>query len=435
MGVARAAAQTVGCIDQYCNFYRQVFPDVRSFEHFKYLHVGLVSELKRKTLPAIAKMLGLKNGQGLHHFLTQSPWAVESLRKRRLELLKKALGGRSFILCIDETGDRKKGKSTDYVARQYIGNLGKVENGIVSVNAYGILGTTVFPLLFKVFKPRKRLKESDEYKTKPELAVEILNELVELGFNFKLVLADSLYGESSTFISALQEIDVRYVVAIRSNHGVWLAPEQSVRITDWQEFERVFSDGDCQKRYLREIIFGRRRDCRYYEITTDPNELPSETTWYIMSDLSGELQKEVGNFYGLRTWIEYGLKQSKNELGWADYRLTNHHHIERWWESVFCAYLMVSLQAEDFSSNNESSTTNMSVNNASRQSFHWQHHPFWNEGHRWSDILHNLRLILQPYLTFCSMIDWIGLLSLKQLSICLRNLRKMSYQIPLLIPI
>ena len=108
MGVARAAAQTVGCIDQYCNFYRQVFPDVRSFEHFKYLHVGLVSELKRKTLPAIAKMLGLRNAQGLHHFLAQSPWAVESLRKRRLELLKKALGGRAFILCIDETGDRKK---------------------------------------------------------------------------------------------------------------------------------------------------------------------------------------------------------------------------------------------------------------------------------------------------------------------------------------
>lgn len=43
------------------------------------------------------------------------------------------------MLVIDETGDRKKGKTADYVNRQYIGNLGKIENGIVSVNAYGLV--------------------------------------------------------------------------------------------------------------------------------------------------------------------------------------------------------------------------------------------------------------------------------------------------------
>lgn len=46
-------------------------------------------------------------------------------------MLLKALNGASFILCIDETGDKKKGTTTDYVDRQYIGNLGKIENGDV----------------------------------------------------------------------------------------------------------------------------------------------------------------------------------------------------------------------------------------------------------------------------------------------------------------
>ena len=72
-------------------------------------------------------------------------------------MLRQALAGRSFVLCIDETGDRKKGKTTDYVAHQYVGNLGKLANGIVSVNAYGILDHITFPLLFKVYKPRTRL--------------------------------------------------------------------------------------------------------------------------------------------------------------------------------------------------------------------------------------------------------------------------------------
>jgi len=40
-------------------------------------------------------------------------------------------------LIIDDTGDKKQGHTTDYVKRQYIGNLGKTENGIVAVTAYG----------------------------------------------------------------------------------------------------------------------------------------------------------------------------------------------------------------------------------------------------------------------------------------------------------
>ncbi len=98
------------------------------------------------------------------------------LRDRRLELTLKMLQGRSFKLVIDETGDKKKGKHTDYVARQYIGNLGKVDNGIVSVNAYGVLGDLTFPLIFLIYKPRKRLESGGVYKTKPQLAVEIIDQ-------------------------------------------------------------------------------------------------------------------------------------------------------------------------------------------------------------------------------------------------------------------
>jgi SRSO17 transposase len=148
MSKARAAIPTVTFIDEYCQLYQDLFPDVRSFEHFKYLHVGMLSEIKRKTLPAIAKAVGA-DAQALHHMLAYAPWSVQELRTRRLTRFGQALDGRPFILCIDETGDRKKGKTTDYVAHQYIGNVGKLENGIVSVNAYGILDQITFPLLWK----------------------------------------------------------------------------------------------------------------------------------------------------------------------------------------------------------------------------------------------------------------------------------------------
>jgi SRSO17 transposase len=77
-------------------------------------------------------------------------------------------------------------------------------------------------LIFKVFKPKGTLKESDKYKTKIELASEIITELMESGFNIELVLADSLYGESSQFIRKIAEYKLGYVVSIRNNHGVWM---------------------------------------------------------------------------------------------------------------------------------------------------------------------------------------------------------------------
>ncbi len=101
---ARSATPTVTFVDEYCQLYEDLFPDVRSLEHFKQIQVGMLSEIKRKTLPAIAKATGENDPQALHHFLAYAPWHVEQLQQRRLRLVQQALAGRAFTLCIDETG-------------------------------------------------------------------------------------------------------------------------------------------------------------------------------------------------------------------------------------------------------------------------------------------------------------------------------------------
>jgi SRSO17 transposase len=91
--------------------------------------------------------------------------------------------------------------------------------------------TSPFPRSQKIFKPRATLKPGDSYKTKPALAVVNIQELQNWGFRFEAVLADSLYAESSDFVSKLEHLHLKYVVAIRSNQGVWLPPGQRVRYT------------------------------------------------------------------------------------------------------------------------------------------------------------------------------------------------------------
>ena len=73
MVVPRPPVPTVSFVDEYCLAYQHLFPEVRSLENFKYLIIGMISEIKRKSLTGIAKVVGLKNEQSLHHFLTVFP--------------------------------------------------------------------------------------------------------------------------------------------------------------------------------------------------------------------------------------------------------------------------------------------------------------------------------------------------------------------------
>lgn len=271
-------------------------------------------------------------------------------------------------------------------------------NRVVSVNAYGLRGTTTFPLLFRVYKPVSRLKPGDVYQTNPQLAIEIIEELLRLGFRVSVVLADSLYGESGPFISALHRRGLTYVVAIRSNHGEWLGPGQRVRQTRWRPCERVFTDGSRDQRFIHETIYGTRHAVRYYQITTDPATLPRETTWDIMTNQPGRIERTVGNTFGLRTWVEYGFKHAqtaKDDLGWADYRVMDYASMERWWELVRSVYTLVSLQTLADEARPAHPAPPAAVPDPLRE------HPAKDTGSGWKHHLSNLRLLLQPYLCSC----------------------------------
>ena len=192
------------------------------------------------------------------------------------------------------------------------------------------------------------------------------------------------------------------MLAIRCNHRVWLAPGQKVRANRWKKFERIFSTEEIEERYIREIIFGKKRSIRYWQVTDNTETLPKNSTWYIMTKVASINYKEVGNLYGLRNWVEYGLKQSKNELGWADFRVTDYSRIEKWWEIVMSVYLMVCLQSEGLNKPREESEvlTKSAINEM-------QKHRWWNQRKGWKNTLNNLRLFIQPLCYFNLLKPWL----------------------------
>jgi SRSO17 transposase len=69
--LARDAQPTVAIIDEYCAEYKDLFKEVRNYECLKYLHLGIISPIKRKSLPEIALICKYKHGTIITSFYSQ----------------------------------------------------------------------------------------------------------------------------------------------------------------------------------------------------------------------------------------------------------------------------------------------------------------------------------------------------------------------------
>jgi SRSO17 transposase len=313
--------------------------------------------------------------QRLQFFLSESPWDLPSVNALRLEILLRDPGTRPHeegVLIIDETADRKDGRKTAHVARQYLGSVGKVDNGIVVVTSLWADERVYYPLHIEPYEPAERLpkgKKDPAFRTKPQIGMALVDQALSLGIPFRAVVADCVYGESDAFEGALWEAGVPYVLGLKPNKGRW-APEeephtpqeaaQQVRWEgpdapgEWNPVLRRFRDGHTETWWAAELTLagsGPDKSTRLVVATIDPATLPAENTWYLATNLprpgSARAQEwpvppadleEIVRLYGLRNWVEQSYKQAKQELGWADFQVRQDRAIRRHWELVCCAF-------------------------------------------------------------------------------------------------
>jgi SRSO17 transposase len=313
--------------------------------------------------------------QRLQFFLSESPWDAEAINRRRLELVvadPATAPHDGGALVIDDSGDRKAGTKTAHVAKQYLGSIGKIEGGIVAVTSLWADERVYYPVHVKPYTPAPRLpkgKTDPAFRTKPQLAVELVDAALDAGFSFRAVVADCCYGENATFEGALAEAGLPFVLALKPSSGIW-APAEAVHTPaeaarevrwngpddpgDWTSVTRRFRDGHEETWWaadLRYGPYGPDKPVRVVVATADPATLPPLTTWYLAINLPhpGSPQAdeapfapadlaEIVRLYGLRNWVEQGYKQLKQELGWADFMVRSDPAIRRHWQLVFCAF-------------------------------------------------------------------------------------------------
>jgi hypothetical protein len=149
----------------------------------------------------------------------------------------------------------------------------------------------------------------------------------------------------------LTQRKIPYVLAHRSTGGLGWAPAEDAHSfaealrglprTAWQRLKRRFRDGHDETWWAAELAFlhfGPRRTVRAFCITTDRRRLPSQTTWYLSSNLRGASLEEITQLYAWRNWTEDGYKRVKGELGWADFQVRGDTAIRRHWALVCAAF-------------------------------------------------------------------------------------------------
>ena len=350
--------------------------------HFFDYMVGQFSKLERKSIEPMALQVEGGTIRGLQRFISDVHWDEEQMRWNDHQLVAEELGEPDGVLMFDETGFVKKGKDSVGVARQYCGTLGKVENCQVGVFA-GYASRQGYALVDKrLFLPevwwtdayaarRTRCNVPDEltFQSKPQLAAAMLEAMAQEGLlPFKYIVADCLYGNSPTFLDAVDACVGRTaLVAIPSETRCWLqrprTADKHYRYKGEARAKRVVELGSApcmvatvaaslpaSSWYRRKVSEGTKGPIVYefarQRVTLCKDGLPERTVWLVIKRTTG-VEKTYSYYISnapastpLRTFVwlssvrwavEQCFEEAKTELGMAHYEVRKypgwHHHM------------------------------------------------------------------------------------------------------------
>lgn len=198
---------------------------------------GLLLDGERKSIEPLAARLvdevseieGMR--QRLQQCVTVSKWAERAVF-RRLAVKVDAELPEIEVLVVDDTGFAKKGEHSVGVTRQYSGTLGRIDNCQVATSLHlaGERGSACVGL--RLYLPeewtndRRRCQKAHvpsdvQFQTKWQIALDLLDDVLDAGIRSHIVLADSGYGDSREFRHALRERGLHYAVGVHHPTMIW----------------------------------------------------------------------------------------------------------------------------------------------------------------------------------------------------------------------
>jgi SRSO17 transposase len=266
----------LGRLAAYAAGFAGEFPQARPALWAGVYLQGLLLDGERKSIEPLSRRVTLPDDltvkdpeQALQQFVNQSPWDQSKLLKRYRSLLAQTFASPQGVFLFDDVSCPKQGKYSVGVQRQYCGALGKKANCQVAVSVHYVSPWGHYPLDLRLYLPdswlsdKKRLdragvpKDQRRPLTKPEIALELLDEVRAEGLPGRHVVADAGYGVSADFRDGLTARGMSYLVGVTEDFVVF-TQEPLWQLPAWSGRGRrpthlQLAEGSCQPVALHEL--------------------------------------------------------------------------------------------------------------------------------------------------------------------------------------
>jgi SRSO17 transposase len=361
----------------YCCGYTQTFGHLHSYCR------GLLSDLKRKSVEPIALACGCAV-RTLQEFLRDHQWQHPDVK----DLLQRHVGvhlgglpddGLGNVGIIDETSALKSGSKTPGVQRQYLGCVGKVDNGIVSVHLGVCKGRYKTLIDAELFLPEDWAADRDRpdeagipkdmvYRPKWQIALEEVDRARANGVHLDWLTFDEEYGKAPGFVCGLDERELLFVGEVPKSLSCLALNESQQRpqaLVKGRRAEEVVrqSPAFLKQSWLRVKLPRQRVGPQVWEVKAaqvwqvQDKKWSDRTYWliwarnpqtgeekYFLSNAKADAKLQTLVRVAFRRWnVEHTFRVAKGEIGFTHYEGRNYTALMR--HQTLCL-LMLTFVAE-----------------------------------------------------------------------------------------
>jgi SRSO17 transposase len=329
----------------------------------------------------IADHIPEANRDMLQNFISDSRWSWQAVMDRVAQQVNEQIGDpMEACFLLDESGIPKKGDKSVGVARQWLGCLGKVDNGQVGVFAALCKGSLASMVNARLYLPQEWTDDPQRclqagvpqehlgFKTKDEIALAMVAHARELQLQFGWVGADAGYGKGVGFMKALEAMGETFMVDVHSDFFIFLkqpkpslpkkdegargreptryvVDEAPIRIDEWvkrqpqsawkKQTVRLGTKGPLQYEVLSARVWIWEKDTAntyYWHLVVRRDPDTKSDMKYSLSNAAKETPpSRLAYMQAQRFWVERSFEDAKSECGMADYEVRGwkawHHHM------------------------------------------------------------------------------------------------------------
>ncbi len=348
-------------IEKFLSRFDSCFSTANQRSVFKKFIYAMFSDYKRMPLAAIARNTDI-NYQKLQFFFSESRWNVKELNDIRLRLIQSQRTTRAYhdgVLAIDDTAVPKPyAQKTEGAQFQYCGALGRSENCNIAVASCFVSSTKHFPVNLRSCLPITTPNPKN-FKSKLDLAKELIAEAVEKSIPFSAVVVDIWYT-SSDLIEFTTSHNRTLVAEVKSNRSIFF--------TNPETRERRYLTGDTiiplirkfhahkmktvhipnadgtDKPVLTYSFDSKLKDCKTpVKITfvfSKWSDIDDKNVHVIITtDLKMSAKTSILT-YLLRWGIEVSFRELKDTFSFDQYQVRHQEQIQRHWIMAFLAWTL-----------------------------------------------------------------------------------------------